>query len=204
MSKAWLAIAALAAAGLAAAGWRADQVGPPAPSALPAASLAAPGTPRAQAALLASPQAQRYRQRAGFEWEMRDFFAASASLGAVERDERARALSAQLDHYERSGGVSAGEALLLRTALVQATVPDPAQQAERLAAIAEGYRARAEQGMAAHTARQRSDPRFQAYKAREAQVVAEVMAMPSVPGGMTRDAYLRQRLQEERERAYAP
>jgi hypothetical protein len=31
-----------------------------------------------------------------------------------------------------------------------------------------------------------------------------VMASTSIPAGLTRDQYLRQRLQEERERAYAP
>ena len=36
---------------------------------------------------------------------------------------------------------------------------------------------------------------MQRYKAREKAVVAEVMAMTIIPGGLTRDEYLRQRLQ---------
>jgi len=156
------------------------------------------------ASLQATPQAQAHRDRQRFEADAKDFFARAPSLRAVERSERADALTRQIDHYEAEGGLSAGEAVLLRTALVKATVDDPAQQAEAVAAIADRYRAHADQRMAAFAAQQASDPRFQAYKTREAEVVAEVMAMTSVPAGLTRDQYLRQRLQEERERAYAP
>ncbi|PPJ42405.1 hypothetical protein C0063_03735 [Pseudoxanthomonas sp. KAs_5_3] len=165
--------------------------------ATPSASLAVAG-------LQATPQAKEHRERERFEADAKDFFARASSLRPVERNERAEALSRQIDHYEGHGGLSAGEAVLLRTALVKATVEDPARQVEEVAAIADRYRTHADQRMAAFAAQQRSDPRFQAYKTREAQVVAEVMAMTSVPAGLTRDQYLRQRLQEERERAYAP
>ncbi len=156
------------------------------------------------ASLQATPQAQAHRERQRFEADAKDFFARSASLRAVERSERADALTRQIDKYEAAGGLSAGEAVLLRTALVKATVDDPARQAEQVAAIADRYRAHADRRMAAFLEQQRNDPRFQAYKAREAQVVAEVMAATTIPAGLTRDQYLRQSLQEERERAYAP
>nr|WP_298133858.1 hypothetical protein [uncultured Pseudoxanthomonas sp.] len=156
------------------------------------------------ASLHATPQAQEHLERQRFEADARDFFARSASLRAVERSERADALRRQIDKYEAAGGLSAGEAVLLRTALVKATVEDPAQQAAEVAVIADRYRAHTDARMAAFTAQQRNDPRFQAYKAREAQVVSEVMASTSIPAGLTRDQYLRQRLQQERERAYAP
>jgi len=165
---------------------------------------ATPSSSPALSTLQATPQAQAHRERERFEADARDFFARASSLRPVERSERADALSRQIDRYEGDGGLSAGEAVLLRTALVKATVDDPAQQAEEVAAIAERYRTHADQRMAAFAAQQRSDPRFQTYKAREVQVVAEVMAMTSFPAGLTRDQYLRQRLQEERERAYAP
>lgn len=158
----------------------------------------------ALASLQGTPQAQAHRDRQRFEADAKDFFARAPSLRAVERSERADALTRQIDRYEMDGGLSAGEAVLLRTALIKATVDDPAQQAAEVAAIADRYRARADQRMAAFAAQQANDPRFRAYKTREAQVVAEVMAMTSVPPGLTRDQYLRQRLQEERERAYAP
>lgn len=182
--------------------WKREDAGVSAEAHPSSAALDAPSP--ALASLQATPQARAFRDRQRFEADARDFFARAASLRAVELSERAGALTRQIDAYEAAGGLSAGEAVLLRTALVRATVDDPARQAEEVAAIAERYRTHADQRMAAFVAQQANDPRFQAYKTREAQVVAEVMAMTSVPAGLTRDQYLRQRLQEERERAYAP
>lgn len=182
--------------------WKREDAGV-SPDARPSSAALATASP-ALASLQATPEAQAYRDRQHFEADAKDFFARAASLGAVERGERADALTRQIDAYEAADGLSAGEAVLLRTALVRATIDDPARQAEEVAAIADRYRTHADQRMAAFAAQQANDPRFQAYKTREAQVVAEVMAMTSVPAGLTRDQYLRQRLQEERERAYAP
>lgn len=182
--------------------WTRDEPGRPI---APSSSMDAADTVSSPlASLQATPQARQHRERQRFEADAKDFFARAASLRAVERSERADALTRQIDRYEAEGGLSAGEAVLLRTALVKATVDDPARQAEEVAAIADRYRAHADQRMAAFAAQQRNDPRFQAYKAREAQVVSEVMAATSIPAGLTRDQYLRQRLQQERERAYAP
>lgn len=177
---------------------------PGTPVAPPSSVEAADAVSSPLASLQATPQAQEHLERQRFEADAKDFFARSASLRAVERSERADALTRQIDKYEAACGLSAGEAVLLRTALVKATVDDPARQAEEVAAIADRYRAHADRRMAAFLEQQRNDPRFQAYKAREAQVVAEVMAATTIPAGLTRDQYLRQRLQEERERAYAP
>ena len=181
--------------------WKRDDPGKPV---APRSSVEAVDGVSPLASLQATPQAQEHLERQRFEADEKDFFARSASLRAVERSERADALTRQIDKYEAACGLSAGEAVLLRTALVKATVDDPARQAEQVAAIADRYRAHADRRMAAFLEQQRNDPRFQAYKAREAQVVAEVMAATTIPAGLTRDQYLRQRLQEERERAYAP
>lgn len=207
MKKTVLILAAIATAALAAAGWHATRASAPSAGAQASASggtLPSSTSARDLAALQARPEVQAHNARRRFEQDARDFFARSASLRPVERSERADALSRQIDRYEREGGLSAGEAVLLRTALVKATVDDPARQAEEVAAIAERYRAHADQRMAAYARQQRNDPRFQHYKSRETQVIAEVMAAPTLPAGLTRDQYLRQRLQEERERAYAP
>lgn len=164
------------------------------PSAAPVAA--------ALAELAESEPARRYRQRQRFEQQAREFLRTADTLGAVQRSERARELSAEIDRYEQSGGLSAGEALLLRTGLIKASVADGEEQAMRLADLMEHYRLRADRGMANHLARQLADPRFQSYKSRERQVVAEVMAMSEIPAGLTRDQYLRQRLQQEREQTY--
>ena len=181
--------------------WKRDDPGRPV---APRSSVEAADAVSPLASLQATPQAQEHLERQRFEADAKDFFAHSASLRAVERSERADALTRQIDKYEAAGGLSAGEAVLLRTALVKATVDDPARQAEEVAAIADRYRAHADRRMAAFLEQQRNDPRFRTYKAREAQVVAEVMAATTIPAGLTRDQYLRQRLQEEREQAYAP
>ena len=183
--------------------WKRDDAGMPV-DAMRTPSDTVDTSPPALASLQTTPQAQAHRERQRFETDAKDFFARAPSLRAVERSERADALTRQIDRYEAAGGLSAGEAVLLRTALIKATVDDPAEQAAAVAEMADRYRAHADQRMAAFAAQQRNDPRFQSYKAREVQVVSEVMAMTSVPAGLTRDQYLRQRLQEERERAYAP
>ena len=183
--------------------WKREDAGMPA-DAMRTPSDTVDTSPPALASLQTTPQAQAHRERQRFETDAKDFFARAPSLRAVERSERADALTRQIDRYEAAGGLSAGEAVLLRTALIKATVDDPAEQAAAVAEMADRYRAHADQRMAAFAAQQANDPRFQSYKTREAQVVSEVMAMTSIPAGLTRDQYLRQRLQEERERAYEP
>lgn len=183
--------------------WKRDDAGMPV-DAMRTPSDTVDTSPPALASLQTTPQAQAHRERKRFETDAKDFFARAPSLRAVERSERADALTRQIDRYEAAGGLSAGEAVLLRTALIKATVDDPAEQTAAVAEMADRYRAHADQRMAAFAAQQANDPRFQSYKTREAQVVSEVMAMTSIPAGLTRDQYLRQRLQEERERAYAP
>ncbi|HJR73569.1 MAG TPA: hypothetical protein VJ806_08005 [Luteimonas sp.] len=155
-----------------------------------------------EAALQATPQARAYRERKVFERETRDFLRSSAQMGSVTRSERARALVGSIDAYEQAKEMSAGEALMLRVALIRASSVDDAEAAERIAEVTERYRAIAARREATWEAEQRNDPRFQDYKARERAVVAEVMAMSEIPGGLSRDEYLRQRLEQERIRAY--
>lgn len=162
----------------------------------------APAADPRLAALQRSPQARVYRDRQAFEAGSKRFLRDAAKLGPVERAQQARELSASIDKYEREGGLSAGEALLLRSALVKATVADETRQGMQIADLMQGYRERADQGMADYLARHQRDPRFQDYKAQERSIVAEVMAMRSIPGGLSRNEYLRQRLQQAREAAY--
>ena len=153
--------------------------------------------------LLDSPQARDWQAQQDFRQEARNFLRDAASLPAAERARRADALEAQIAQRERSRELSAGEAMLLRAAMVQELSGSDAERARELAALAERYRQDAERREAAWAAQQRSDPRMQQYKAREKVVVAEVMAMATIPGGLTRDEYLRQRLQQERERIWS-
>lgn len=170
------------------------------PSAAPAGAAADAG---ALAAAVDSPQLREYQARKAFEQEARGFFRDAAKLGQVEREETARRLEAEIDRREAAREMSAGEALMLRAGLIQAIEPDEAAQAQRIAAIAARYKTDAARREAEFLAAQRDDPQFQAYKAEEARIVAEVMAMREIPGGLGRDEYLRIRLQQAREAAYA-
>lgn len=165
------------------------------------AATPAPSAPR-QRALLDSPQARAWRGHEAFEREARAFVRDAPRLDAAARDRRADRLEQQIRDRERSGELSAGETMLLRAALVQAQSGSSEEQARRMAALVKRYRQDAVRREAAWVAQQRADPRMRDYKTRERAVVAEVMAMPTIPGGLSRDAYLRQRLQAERERAW--
>ena len=164
-------------------------------------STGAPSSARLQA-LENTPQAREWLGQQRFEREARAFVRDAARLPTAERERRAQALETQIDAREKSGELSAGDTVLLRAALIEARSGSEAEQKARLAALAERYRADAARREAAFVAQQQADPRMQRYKAREKTVVAEVMAMTIIPGGLTRDQYLRQRLQREREIAF--
>jgi len=153
-------------------------------------------------ALENTPQAREWLGQQRFERDARAFVRDAAELPAGERERRAQALEAQIAEREKSGELSAGETVLLRAALIEADSGSEAEQKARLAALAEHYRADAARRETAFFAQQAADPRMQRYKAREKIVVAEVMAMTTIPGGLSRDEYLRQRLQRERELAF--
>lgn len=120
-----------------------------------------------------------------------------------QRSRLAKILQREIEHQERADGVIAGEALMLRLALLRATEENPMRLQAAVAELTEHYRIESERRLAAFESQQRNDPRLRQYKASEARVVAEVMAMSDPPHGLTREQYLRQRLQVERERAYA-
>ena len=160
------------------------------------------GAPAQMQALLATPQARAYRQRQQFQRDAQRFFRDARNLGPVVRTQRAQVLERKIDAYENAGELSAGETMLLRVGLIQATVADPAEQVAQVEALAQRYRTDAARRNAQWQQQQQRDPRFQDYKQRERDVTAEVMAMQRIPGGLSRDEYLRQRLQAERERAY--
>jgi len=170
--------------------------------AAPAAAAAASGGP-ATAELEARPEVQAYRERQRFEQRIQAFVKQAGSLGEAERAATLRSLEAEIGKLEAARQLSAGEAMLLRMQLLNAAGGDRAANLQRAQALAQQYRSDAERREAAHLQAQQNDPRFRSYKQREADIVAEVQAMDRIPGGMDRDAYLRQRLQEAREAAYA-
>jgi hypothetical protein len=161
-----------------------------------------PGPPPAPADtdVRAGDATRDYAERRDFEVRVQAFPAEAASLDAASRQREAQRLEADIDRYERARHLSAGEALLLRIELLRATITDPLEQADAITTLTERYRAQAERRMREH-ARQPA-PALIAYQDRERAIVAEVMALETIPGGLDRDEYLRRRLQEEREYLY--
>jgi hypothetical protein len=147
----------------------------------------------AASAALSDPLLREHEERAAFHDRVRTFFAQAPALPLEEKRRTAQQLDALVELYERRRELSAAEALTLRLALIHETAPE-AEQLERMQALRERYRARDDQ-----RAQQASDPMFQLYKVREQEIVAHVQTLREIPGGLTREEYLRQRLQRERE-----
>jgi hypothetical protein len=149
----------------------------------------------------ADPSAQEFAEREQFHTRVRTFFAEAPALPQSEKAGRAEGLARDITRYEAAGELSAPEALLLKTALIREIVADPAAQAAQIAALQKTYQAESGRLLAQWQAR--PDPAFELYKAREREIVAEVSAMSEIPDGLSRNEYLRQRLQRAREEASA-
>jgi hypothetical protein len=135
--------------------------------------------------------------RERFNGEAREFFASAAQMDAEDRAHEAQQLEQELTRLEQAGGLSAGETLLIRAGLIRETVPPGAQRDAQLQALQQRYRDETQLRLAA--AQTHPDPQFGSYKARETEIVNEVMAMESIPDGLSRNEYLRRRLQTARE-----
>lgn len=164
-----------------------------------AASTDVGSAPGATAALLQTPEARRWQQRQAFDASVRDFFATAATLDPAERQRRAERIEQGIAEYEAQRQLSAGEASNLRLGLIQASEADEGRRAERMAEVRLRYQLDAQRREAQWAQQQAADPGFARYKERERVVVAEVMALATIPQGLSRDEYLRRRLQAERE-----
>ncbi len=149
-----------------------------------------------QQAMLDDPRVIEFAKRLDFQDEVRGFFSDAAALPPDETRRKATAIGNRLNEYENTRQVSAPEALVLRLAMVQLLEPDEASAKTAAAALIEEYRSASEARLADWKSRPK--PEFESYKDREQAIVAEVMAMERFPDGLTRDQYLRQRLQEAR------
>jgi hypothetical protein len=184
----WLAIAAVGVLAL----WLALRAAPGASGpAVPAVAAAGEtGAPAAQQ----TTRPARPPQQQSFGAEVRDFFDSAGALGDEERERRAAALRERITERERDGLLLPPEALMLRLALLRATIDDPAVLDHESRSLVEAAR----EAEAATRGSAPPDPRFAAYKQREAEIVREVMALDEVPGGLPRDEYLRRRLSDLR------
>lgn len=141
-----------------------------------------------------------YEKRLAFHSAYRAFFKAAPDLPSEEREKQAERLAEEVQSHEQSGELAASESLVLQIALIQASGGDEEEQKARANALLQRYKARSD-ALEKKLAAQPS-PQFDHYKQEEKRIVAEVLAMQSIPDGLSRDEYLRQRLQQAREQAY--
>jgi len=174
---------------------------PPAPQAIRNNSLPpAPILSEEQLQLLARPEVRQQEQRLEFHQRYKDFIEHTKQLDAEKREAQAQELSEGVDAMEHRGELALSEALLLQIALIKAASDDESEQKRRADALIKRYQAISAEREAKLA--QRSNPDFERYKAEEKRIVEEVLALQNIPDGLTRDQYLRQRLQEARERSY--
>ena len=152
-----------------------------------------------RAELLQRPEVLDYQARLTFAGDYQIFIKSAAELSEEERRQRAAALAKEIDRREAAGELALSEALLMQVGLVQAEGGDEAAQKARADALLARYQALSAEREAQAKA---PDARFSRYKSEEKRIVDEVMALDSIPDGLSRDQYLRQRLQEAREQAY--
>lgn len=147
-----------------------------------------------------APALQAYRARQLFAQRVSEFFAQSETLSAAAREAEATALLVQVEQFEARGELSAAEAVSLRLGLLRSSA-DEVEFTTQATHIIEAYQARHAQAMAEYLAN--PPAAFVDYKARERAIVEEVRQLETIPGGISRGQYLRERLQAAREESYA-
>ena len=149
--------------------------------------------------LLQNPAVKNQEQRLAFHQAYRSFVSGAAELSPVQRESQAQALREQIETYEQRSELAMSESLLLQLGLIQLTTGDEQAQKDQAAALVARYKAiSAEREAKAAT----PSAEFRRYKADEKRIVEEVLSMDSFPDGLSRDEYLRQRLQQAREQHY--
>ena len=149
--------------------------------------------------LLQTPAVKNQEQRLAFHQAYRSFVSDAAELSPAQRESQAQALREQIETYEQRSELTMIESLLLQLGLIQLTTGDEQAQKDQAAALVARYKAiSAEREAKAAT----PSAEFRRYKADEKRIVEEVLSMDSFPDGLSRDEYLRQRLQQAREQHY--
>ena len=149
--------------------------------------------------LLQNPAVKNQEQRLAFHQAYRSFVSGAAELSPAQRESHAQALREQIETYEQRSELAMSESLLLQLGLIQLTTGDEQAQKDQAAALVARYKAiSAEREAKAAT----PSAEFRRYKAEEKRIVEEVLSMDSFPDGLSRDEYLRQRLQQAREQHY--
>lgn len=145
--------------------------------------------------LLSHPNVERYLAREARKEKLQGYF-------NDEQGSDADSAWKLIEEVEGEGGMLAYEALALKLAWLEKNSESKAEFDQASEALLESYRTRAQQATEQYDP-YRDVPGFAQYKEMETRIVAEVQGMTSFPEGMSRQEYLRNRLQEAREQAYS-
>jgi hypothetical protein len=149
--------------------------------------------------LLQNPAVKNQEQRLAFHQAYRSFVSGAAELSPAQRESQAQALREQIETYEQRSELAMSESLLLQLGLIQLTTDDEQAQKDQATALVARYKAISAERKAKAA---KPSAEFQRYKIDEKRIVEEVLSMDSIPDGLSRDEYLRQRLQQAREQHY--
>lgn len=144
--------------------------------------------------LLDSPRVRTYFQREREKQALADYFGGGDSALS---DEQVWDL---INRIESDGRMLAYEALALKLEWLERNSVDKAEFDAAAGDLVVEYQRRAEESQH-HYDPYRDVPGFADYKAAERRIVAEVQQMSVFPDGMSRQEYLRKRLQEARQQA---
>lgn len=140
-----------------------------------------------------------YRSNWALGERVRAFNEASLTMPREERERLGDALLAAVDQAEEDGLLVADQPEFMKIAVYRSIYQGDREGLEREV-----------QALAAERAARRESlppidhgPIHDQYKEREAEILAEVLAMDSYPDGLSQSAYLAQRLQALREELYA-
>ncbi|BFM11982.1 hypothetical protein R50072_21350 [Simiduia litorea] len=148
-----------------------------------------------QQLLLGHASVQQYLKRQTDKQALHDYFNTSGN----DADE-AKAIWLQIETLEAEGGVLGFEALHLKMAWLEKNSTDraafEAEAKDLLAHYQEKSQASTEKYNPENT------PEFKSYKAQELQIIQEVNRLDTIPRGLSREQYLREKLLAARMAAY--
>lgn len=142
---------------------------------------------------------EAYFSRLHFGEDIAAFVEGADRMRADEAADEADALIARIRALEDTAELTASQSHYLQAAIRSAQHEyDSAAREAALADLETRYAGRRAAPSTAHL-----DDRFRDYKQRESEIVSEILELESYPRGLTREEYLRERLEEARREIYA-
>lgn len=142
------------------------------------------------------PIAKAYLAYNEFQQHSRGFFDNADKLSEQEKQAQLRQLIDGTNQYEQEGKLVPMEALVLKLAMLRYSSANDDDYKQKAKSLIDQYKAQSDLREQAWLAN--PDPRFIDYKRQENDIVKEVTSMTVIPDGLSRDEYLRQRLEQAR------